>query len=58
MSFTNSCNYTVLIVVGGFVKVKYSYLSLRIVWVSDIHKHSVGLLIKAIKMILDFLAWV
>jgi hypothetical protein len=42
---------------GGFAKAKYPHLSLQIVWVSGIHKHSVGLLIKAIKTILGFLAW-
>jgi hypothetical protein len=57
MSFINSCNYKVLIVVDEFVKAKYSYLSLWIVWVSNIHKYSIDLLIKTIKMALGFLAW-
>jgi hypothetical protein len=28
MIFTNSCNYRVLIIVGGFAKAKYPHLSL------------------------------
>jgi hypothetical protein len=42
---------------GEFAKAKYHHLSLQIVWVSNIHKHNVDLLIKAIQTVLDFLAW-
>jgi hypothetical protein len=57
MSFINRCNYRVLIVVGGFAKEKYPHLSLWIVWVSNIYKHGIGLLIKTIKTVLNFLIW-
>jgi hypothetical protein len=42
---------------GRFTKVEYHQLSSWIGWVSDINLHSIGLLNKAIKMVLGFRIW-
>jgi hypothetical protein len=54
MPFINSYNYRVLIVVGWVCQSKVSS-SIITNSVLDIHKHSIGLLIKAIKTVLGFL---